>query len=76
MHCGILLPAVNNENHEGAVGFISLLVPGILPLGLIKIDEETGRALRGPDGLCIPCQPGEEVGTRVEIPLTFFSVMA
>ena len=53
-----ILP-VNSENREGAVGFVSLLFPGILPLGLIKVDEETGRAVRDQNGLCIPCKPGK-----------------
>lgn len=50
---------INYENRVGAVGFVSVLFPGLLPLGLIRINKETGSELRGTDGLCILCQPGE-----------------
>ncbi|CAG0915877.1 unnamed protein product [Notodromas monacha] len=50
---------INMEGKVGAVGFKSLIVPSVLPILLIKVDEETGEPLRGPDGLCIPCEPGE-----------------
>ena len=43
----------------GAVGFIPVLFPKILPLGLIRVDEQTGKEIRGEDGLCIRCNPGE-----------------
>ena len=44
----------------GAIGFISVLVPSILPMLLVKVDEETREVIRDPDtGLCVPCQPGE-----------------
>lgn len=41
------------------MGFVSVLFPGFLPLGLIRIDKDTGEEIRGSDGLCISCQPGE-----------------
>ena len=52
----------------GAVGFISILFPFILPLYVIKVDEDSGEPLRGPDGLAIECQPGEpgEMVGRIE----------
>ena len=31
----------------------------ISTLGLIRVNEETGEELRGEDGLCIRCKPGE-----------------
>ena len=31
----------NNHPRVGAVGFISVLFPFLLPLGLVKVDEET-----------------------------------
>ena len=43
----------------GAVGFISVLFPFLLPLGIVKVDEDTGEPLRGSDGLAIPCAYGE-----------------
>lgn len=43
------------------------LPPGVYPVRLIKVDEETGEIVRDPTtGLCIPCRPGdtgEMVGT-------------
>ncbi|XP_033643640.1 long-chain fatty acid transport protein 4-like [Asterias rubens] len=50
---------VNIDGKVGAVGFISLLVPSALPIVLLKVDEGTGDLIRGPDGLCIKCKPGE-----------------
>lgn len=41
------------------MGFISVLFPSLLPLGLIKVDQATGKEIRGPNGLCIRCEPGE-----------------
>ena len=34
------------------------------PFALVKVDEETGEIIRGENGLCITCQPGE-VGEMV-----------
>ncbi|KAI1298139.1 Long-chain fatty acid transport protein 4 [Halotydeus destructor] len=55
---------VNLTGKEGACGFVSQIVPRwflnlIYPVGIIKVNEETGEPVRGPDGLCIPCGPGE-----------------
>ena len=35
----------------GAVGFILVLFPFLLPLGIVKLDEDTGEPVRGSDGL-------------------------
>ena len=32
---------IKNDLRVGAVGFISVLFPFLLPLGLVKVDEET-----------------------------------
>jgi len=57
---------INFDNTVGAVGFVPVLFSSILPLGLIKVDEE-GIPIRDPDtGLCIRCPPGE-VGEFVGI---------
>ncbi|XP_034950695.1 long-chain fatty acid transport protein 4-like [Chelonus insularis] len=50
---------VNIDGKVGAVGFLPLFAGPIYPVVLIKIDEETGEPVRGPDGLCIRCKPGE-----------------
>lgn len=30
------------------------------PIGLVKVDEDTMELIRGPDGVCISCKPGED----------------
>ncbi|XP_071566963.1 long-chain fatty acid transport protein 4 [Temnothorax nylanderi] len=50
---------VNIDNKIGAVGFIPRYASNLYPVALLKIDEETGELLRGSDGFCIPCKPGE-----------------
>ena len=49
----------------GSVGYVSVLFPFILPIHVIRVDEDTGEPLRGEDGLAIECdhgEPGELVG--------------
>ena len=41
-----LLFSVNIDNHVGAVGFISRIMPFIYPVTLIKVDEVTGEPIR------------------------------
>lgn len=43
----------------GACGFNSQILPFIYPIRLVRVDEETMELIRGPDGVCIPCKPGE-----------------
>ncbi|XP_018351249.1 PREDICTED: long-chain fatty acid transport protein 4 [Trachymyrmex septentrionalis] len=50
---------VNIDNKIGAVGFIPRYASSLYPVALLKIDEETGELLRGSNGFCIPCKPGE-----------------
>jgi len=55
----------NISGRVGAVGFVSVLFPFLLPLGLIQVDEETREPIRDENGMCIPCKtgtPGEIVG--------------
>jgi len=50
----------NFSNKVGAVGFVSQIFPFLLPLGLVKVDEDTREPVRDPvTGLCIPCEYGE-----------------
>uniref|UniRef100_A0A673WXP4 Arachidonate--CoA ligase n=1 Tax=Salmo trutta TaxID=8032 RepID=A0A673WXP4_SALTR len=49
----------NFGNMTGACGFNSQILPFIYPIRLVKVDEETMELIRGPDGVCIPCKPGE-----------------
>ncbi|XP_008204870.1 long-chain fatty acid transport protein 4 [Nasonia vitripennis] len=50
---------VNIDNRIGAVGFVPRYAGSLYPVALLKVDESTGEPIRGPDGLCILCQPGE-----------------
>uniref|UniRef100_A0A158R5Y7 Very long-chain fatty acid transport protein n=1 Tax=Syphacia muris TaxID=451379 RepID=A0A158R5Y7_9BILA len=52
---------VNDVFYTGACGYlpISPLTKYIHPVRLVKVDEATGDVIRGPNGLCIPCVPGE-----------------
>lgn len=50
---------VNNTGRVGAIGAVSLIAPFVFPLALIRVSEESGEPLRGQDGLCIRCLPGE-----------------
>ncbi|XP_048875111.1 long-chain fatty acid transport protein 4 [Brienomyrus brachyistius] len=49
----------NFDNKVGACGFNSRILPGVYPIRLVKVDEDTMELVRGPDGVCIPCKPGE-----------------
>lgn len=50
---------MNIEGKPGACGFVPVVARHVLPVYLIKIDEETGDPLRDENGLCIMCKPGE-----------------
>lgn len=43
----------------GSIGFISQIAPAVYPVSLIKVDEATGEPIRGKNGLCQRCKPGE-----------------
>lgn len=49
---------MNIDNKIGAVGFVPLCAGSLYPVALLRVDEETGEPMRGPDGLCIRCKPG------------------
>ncbi|KAK7057005.1 hypothetical protein SK128_012334 [Halocaridina rubra] len=50
---------INMDGRPGAVGFVSVLIPSVYPVALLKIDEETREIVRDANGMCIRCQPGE-----------------
>ncbi len=50
---------VNFDGRVGAIGFVSMIAPSFYPVALIKVSEDTAEPIRGPDGLCIRCKPGE-----------------
>ncbi|KFO82431.1 Long-chain fatty acid transport protein 4 [Cuculus canorus] len=49
----------NFDNNVGSCGFNSRILPGVYPIGLVKVDEDTMELIRGSDGVCIRCKPGE-----------------
>ncbi|XP_026864199.2 long-chain fatty acid transport protein 4 isoform X1 [Electrophorus electricus] len=49
----------NFDNKTGACGFNSRILPYVYPIRLVRVDEETMELIRGPDGVCLPCGPGE-----------------
>lgn len=49
---------LNVVGKVGAVGFNSVLFPGILPIKLVRVDEE-GNVMRDSNGLVIDAKPGE-----------------
>lgn len=53
---------INIDNTVGAIGFFPLAAKfarKLLPFDIIKVDPVSGVPLRGENGLCIPCKPGE-----------------
>uniref|UniRef100_A0A4W3GIR2 Arachidonate--CoA ligase n=1 Tax=Callorhinchus milii TaxID=7868 RepID=A0A4W3GIR2_CALMI len=58
--CNCSLGNFNNKVHrDGACGFNSRILPHFYPIRLVRVDEDTMELIRGSDGVCIPCQPGE-----------------
>ncbi|NXV55772.1 S27A4 protein, partial [Molothrus ater] len=49
----------NFDGNVGSCGFNSRILPNVHPIGLVKVDEDTMELIRGPDGICISCKPGE-----------------
>ncbi|XP_060697510.1 long-chain fatty acid transport protein 4 [Hemiscyllium ocellatum] len=49
----------NFDNKVGACGFNSRILPFVYPIRLVKVNEDTMELVRGADGVCIPCKPGE-----------------
>jgi fatty-acyl-CoA synthase len=54
----------NVEGKPGAIGRIPPLLAHRFPAAIVKVDRDSGSPLRGWDGLCIACTPGE-VGEAV-----------
>jgi fatty-acyl-CoA synthase len=59
----------NVEGKPGAIGRIPPLLAHRFPAAIVKVDRDSGGPLRGWDGLCIPCTPGEvgEAVGRIDI---------
>jgi fatty-acyl-CoA synthase len=58
----------NADGKVGAVGRIPPYFAGLFNVKIVKFDVESGTHLRGPDGFCIECAPGEagEILGRIE----------
>lgn len=54
---------VNIDNRVGAVGFVPRFAGNLYPVTLLRVNEETGEPIRGPEGFCIPCKPGTLIVT-------------
>ncbi len=51
---------VNIDGKVGAVGFLPILFYKLLPMVLVRVDDQTGELIRNPKtGLCIRSEPGE-----------------
>uniref|UniRef100_A0A8C5DJU5 Arachidonate--CoA ligase n=1 Tax=Gouania willdenowi TaxID=441366 RepID=A0A8C5DJU5_GOUWI len=48
-----------DKSSSQSCGFSSQILPSFYPIKLVRVDEETMELIRGPDGVCIPCKPGE-----------------
>jgi len=49
----------NVEGQPGAIGRIPPLLAHRFPAGIVKLDPDSGAALRNDEGFCIPCARGE-----------------
>ena len=63
----------NTTGKVGAVGFLSVLVPAVYPVKIIRIDPDTNEPVRNSSGLCELVdynEPGELIGKITERDLT------
>ncbi|KAF4517131.1 hypothetical protein B566_EDAN008890 [Ephemera danica] len=50
---------LNLDSKVGAVGFVPRYAGPVYPVGLIRVDEDSGEPIRDSQGLCISCEPGD-----------------
>ena len=65
----------NFDGRTGAVGRIPPYLKRMLPVKIVRFDIETEMPVRGPDGRCIECAPGEvgeAIGQITESPRSRF----
>lgn len=48
----------------GACGFNSRILSFVYPIRLVRVNEDTMELIRGPNGVCLPCQPGLSQGWK------------
>lgn len=66
--------AVNPDNTVGVIGFVSRTFPSVYPISIIRVDPETGDALRDSKGLCIPCKPGMVYNMMIILMINFVKI--
>lgn len=44
----------------GACGFNSRILPNVYPIRLVRVNEDSMELVRNSQGLCVPCNPGNE----------------
>uniref|UniRef100_A0A7N5JZF9 long-chain-fatty-acid--CoA ligase n=1 Tax=Ailuropoda melanoleuca TaxID=9646 RepID=A0A7N5JZF9_AILME len=49
----------NFDSQVGACGFNSRILSFVYPIRLVRVNEDTMELIRGPNGVCLPCQPGD-----------------
>jgi fatty-acyl-CoA synthase len=54
----------NCDGKIGAIGRVPAYLAHRFPVALVRSDVDTGEPLRGPDGLCMRCEP-DEVGEAI-----------
>lgn len=57
---------VNFDSTNGSVGRLVPIMRKIMDVNIIKYDVENDEVVRGPDGFCVACEPGE-VGEAMSI---------
>ncbi|GCC17527.1 hypothetical protein chiPu_0017584 [Chiloscyllium punctatum] len=57
--CALVCGQQDRISEVGACGFNSRILPFVYPIRLVKVNEDTMELVRGADGVCIPCKPGE-----------------
>jgi fatty-acyl-CoA synthase len=50
---------MNSEGRVGAIGHVPPLMRRLLPMRVVRFDHDSEGPLRGADGFCIECEPGE-----------------
>ncbi|XP_059059383.1 long-chain fatty acid transport protein 4-like [Achroia grisella] len=50
---------VNFDGTPGSIGFVSRIIPGVYPIAIIKVNQETGEPIRDSRGLCQLAEPNE-----------------
>jgi len=58
---------VNTTDRVGCIGYIPPLIQPLFPFTVVKFDIESEECVRGSNGLCIRCPPGEPGEGLIEV---------